>query len=271
MDAYLERFERFAASNNWGQKTWAVKLSALLPGKALDFYARLQRGDAGDYNKLKQELLKHYDFTEEGYRRRFRNCKPEDGETPTFFVERLSSYLQKWIQLAGLHEEYADLRDLITKEQILNACSKEVAAHLREQKSLSLKALTESTQGYLDAHNLKFGYSRPQRSSAPTGSSQDNQDTPRPKPAENLTCYRCGAKGHKTAKCQSSSVNKRSGPNNASTERSGAAAVLASDMTSPVDCTREEKRATPGQIEFLKKSGHIPVSDGETFLSVSNM
>nr|KAG5689625.1 hypothetical protein BaRGS_035248 [Batillaria attramentaria] len=61
MDAYLERFERFAASNNWGQETWAVKLSALLTGKALDFYARLPREDAEDYNKLKGELLKHYD------------------------------------------------------------------------------------------------------------------------------------------------------------------------------------------------------------------
>nr|KAG5689620.1 hypothetical protein BaRGS_035243 [Batillaria attramentaria] len=44
-----------------------------------------------------------------------------------------------------------------------------------------------------------------------------------------------------------------------------------SDMTSPVDCTREEKRATPDQIEFFKKSGHIPLSDGETFLPVSNI
>nr|KAG5701661.1 hypothetical protein BaRGS_027819 [Batillaria attramentaria] len=153
-DAYLERFERFAASNNWGQETWAVKLSALLTGKALDFYARLPRGDAEDYNKLKGELLKHYDFTEEGYRRRFRNCKPEDGETPSLFVERLSSYLQKWIQLAGLHEEYADLRDLIIKEQMLNACSKKVAARLREQRDQSLNTMTESAQRYLDAHNL---------------------------------------------------------------------------------------------------------------------
>ncbi|KAK7473733.1 hypothetical protein BaRGS_00035008 [Batillaria attramentaria] len=123
MDAYLERFERFAASNNWGQETWAVKLSALLTGKALDFYARQPRDDAED-NKLKGELLKHYDFTEEGYRRRFRNCKPEDGETPNLFVERLSSYLQTWIQLAGLREEYADLRDLIIKEQMLTRVPK---------------------------------------------------------------------------------------------------------------------------------------------------
>ncbi|KAK7485494.1 hypothetical protein BaRGS_00023304, partial [Batillaria attramentaria] len=121
MDAYLERFERFAASNNWGQETWAIKLSALLTGKALDFYARLPRDEAEDHNKLKGELLKNYDFTE-GYRRR-------GGST---------------------------------------------SARTKDQ---TLKALTESAQRYLDVHNLKFGYSRSQRTSAPTGSNQDNQDT----------------------------------------------------------------------------------------------
>ena len=41
MDSYLQRFERFATANNWNREEWAVSLSALLTGKALDVYSRL--------------------------------------------------------------------------------------------------------------------------------------------------------------------------------------------------------------------------------------
>ena len=90
MDAYLERFERFAKNNKWQEDVWATRLSALLTGKSLEFYSRLSREEADDYRMLKLALLRHYDYTEEGYRRKFRGCKPEEGETPALFIERIS-------------------------------------------------------------------------------------------------------------------------------------------------------------------------------------
>ena len=74
MDAYLERFERFAKNNKWQEDVWATRLSALLTGKSLEFYSRLSREEADDYRMLKLALLRHYDYTEEGYRRKFRGC-----------------------------------------------------------------------------------------------------------------------------------------------------------------------------------------------------
>ena len=47
MDAYLERFERFAKNNKWQEDVWATCLSALLTGKSLEFYSRLSREEAG--------------------------------------------------------------------------------------------------------------------------------------------------------------------------------------------------------------------------------
>ena len=71
MDVYLERFERFAAIQKWKQESWAVVLSALLSGQALEAYARLSAEEATDYTKVKMALLKQYNLTEEGFRRRF--------------------------------------------------------------------------------------------------------------------------------------------------------------------------------------------------------
>ena len=41
LDAYLQRFERFATTAKWENTGWASKLSALLSGRALEVYSRL--------------------------------------------------------------------------------------------------------------------------------------------------------------------------------------------------------------------------------------
>ena len=70
-------------------------MGALLTGGALDVYTRMSGPDAQDYDKLKEALLRHYNFTEKWYRQRFRECKPEQGETPDQLIERLQTYLRK--------------------------------------------------------------------------------------------------------------------------------------------------------------------------------
>ena len=93
LDSYLLRFERYAENASWEKDTWAIKLSALLTGRAMDVYTRMSDADAGDYDKLKKALLTRYNYTEDGYRKRFREATPETEETPDQFVIRLKNYL----------------------------------------------------------------------------------------------------------------------------------------------------------------------------------
>ena len=86
IDCYLERFERYAETSQWKPEAWATRLSALLIGEALEVYTRLSRTDAVNYDEVKKALLKRFNFTEEGYRQKFRDCKPETGETPSQFI-----------------------------------------------------------------------------------------------------------------------------------------------------------------------------------------
>ena len=81
MDSYLLRFERYATAQKWEPDTWATGLSALLQGKALDVYALMPKEDALNYDKLKVALLKRYELTEEGFKRKYKKCRPENGET----------------------------------------------------------------------------------------------------------------------------------------------------------------------------------------------
>ena len=60
MDAYLQRFKRFATTAEWEKAEWATKLSALLSGRALDVYSRLSEEAALDYGKMKIALMSYY-------------------------------------------------------------------------------------------------------------------------------------------------------------------------------------------------------------------
>ena len=95
MDSYLSRFEKYATANKWDKNVWAAYLSALLKGRALDVYDRLSTEDAADYDKLKDALLKNFDMTERGFRKKFRYSRPESSETFVQFSSRLCSYLNK--------------------------------------------------------------------------------------------------------------------------------------------------------------------------------
>ena len=73
MDSYLLRFERYATAQKWKKEDWATNLSALLKGKALDVYALMPVEEALNYDMLKAALLKRYELTEEGFKRRYRS------------------------------------------------------------------------------------------------------------------------------------------------------------------------------------------------------
>ena len=64
-ERYLTLFERIAAACDWEKSTWAVRLAAVLTGKAKDAHANIDTVHITDYNALKAAILKRYDIDEE--------------------------------------------------------------------------------------------------------------------------------------------------------------------------------------------------------------
>ena len=71
MDAYIQRFERYADNEGLDADCYGTYLGSLLSGKALEVYSRLPASEARDYYKLKEALLIHYQLTQEDYRKKF--------------------------------------------------------------------------------------------------------------------------------------------------------------------------------------------------------
>ena len=48
----------------------------------MEVYTGMSDVDAGNYEKLKEALLYKYDYTEEGFRQKFRTSRAEKNESP---------------------------------------------------------------------------------------------------------------------------------------------------------------------------------------------
>ena len=205
MDIYLLRFERYATAQKWEPDTWATGLSALLQGKALDVYALMPKEDALNYDKLKVALLKRYELTEEGFKRKYKKCRPENGETFQQFTTRMKSYFTRWIDMASIEKSYEGLQDLILREQLTFICNRDLELFLREREPKSLEQASKLADQYKEARYVdivSLTYKNNERSRSRSnsesrsrsrspisrGPNQGNQGYPRPR----VRCYNCG-------------------------------------------------------------------------------
>ena len=143
IDAYLERFERFACSQDWSRDNYAVYLSALLEGPALEVYHRLSREDANDYDCLKEALLIRYYMTVEDFRKMFLNSRQFSSETATQFLTRLTHFFKQWVSMSQTAETFEGLSELIIGEQFLHACPRELAIFTRERKPKDVQEMSD--------------------------------------------------------------------------------------------------------------------------------
>ena len=201
LDIYLLRFERYATVAGWEKEAWATQLSPLLLGSALKVYSRLSQYEAMDYERLKLALLKRYDFTEFGYRRRFRDAKPEGQESPGQFIARLKNYLTKWVKLAKVKESFDGVVELIVQEQFTNACPKELSVYLNERSPKTLDELATWADQYLMAHDKTLSSKNAigRRENLNVDESERSPERTR----EFLNCYRYGGEGHCAVECMS--------------------------------------------------------------------
>ena len=77
----------------FGRKTHGLLncMSAILSGRAMDVYTWMSNDDVNDYDKFKKALLTRYSFTEDGYRKRSSEVKPETEEMPDQFIIHLKN------------------------------------------------------------------------------------------------------------------------------------------------------------------------------------
>ena len=133
---------------------WAAYLSALLKGRALDVYDRLSTEDAADYGRLRDALLKNFDMTERGFRKKFRYGRPERSETFIQFSSRLRSYLEKWLNMTKVEKTFEAMCDFMARDQFLESCSRELYVHLKPKAFENLDAMAKEADLCAEARGV---------------------------------------------------------------------------------------------------------------------
>ena len=157
IDSYLFRFEAHATALKWDKAHWVTYLSALLEGTALTLFHSLSDTEDGTvtYEKLKSALLKKFQCTLDGFRKRFRESKPTAGEPFETYAVELRGLADRWISLSKVEKTYEGLLGLMLSEQLLQSVSHDLATFLCEKDERSFQNLMKSAESYRRAHPNK--------------------------------------------------------------------------------------------------------------------
>ena len=98
MDAYIQRFERYAQNEGWDSDCLGVYIGSVLTGHALEEYSRLPAEEARNYATLKKALLTRYQLTQEDYRRKFMTGSQLGRETASQLLVRLEHLFDHWVR-----------------------------------------------------------------------------------------------------------------------------------------------------------------------------
>jgi len=158
MDSYIQRFERYATARKWQKEQWGSHLSELLKGKSLDVFSRLPVEQALNFDELKKALLKRFELTEEGFRKKFKSSMPEIEETFGQFSVRIDNYLERWIEMSKTEKSYNKLKDLMLRDQFLQCCGKDLALFLKERIPRNMEEMSRLADQYAEERAMSTTY-----------------------------------------------------------------------------------------------------------------
>lgn len=180
--SYLTTFERLMTVFEVKRERWAFKLAPNLSGKAQKAYAALSVAEAGDYDRLREAILRRYDINEESYRQRFRTGKRGKDESNRELVARLNDLATKWLKSRKSREE---VLDQIILEQFLKTLPDDVRVFVRERGPETSTDAAKLADDYLQARKEE----------------QSNRDLSARGDKSGRRCHRCGRVGHLAKDC----------------------------------------------------------------------
>ena len=198
MDSYLTRFESYATACKWDPAMWALYLSALLKGRALEVFVRLSKDDQSDYEQIREALLNNFNLTERQFKRKFRESRLEKSETFRQFSSRMSSNLEKWLAMAKVEKTFEAVCDFLARDQFLEIANQDMYVFLKPKSFKTLGDMARDADLFADAlGGVSYCLASGQRDLKSSGQTHiESTSVKRPK----LSCDICG-KAHSTHEC----------------------------------------------------------------------
>ncbi|PJE77464.1 hypothetical protein CI610_03612 [invertebrate metagenome] len=223
IDKYFLHFEKVACSLKWPKDVWTILLQSVLLGKAREIFSVMPVELSGDYDYVKERILKAYELVPEAYRQKFRNARKQADQTHVEFAREKTQMFDRWLRSKDIGHDIEKLRELVLMEEFKKCVHNDVKSHLDEHKVDTLNQAAIMADDYSLTHKLsaKVNYNTPVSSQAShvtassinksTKSGQvdksvnqtNNVHQSTESPVRVMTCAYCKQKGHIMSDCWS--------------------------------------------------------------------
>jgi len=192
-------------------------LQSVLVGKAREIFSALPLSQSGDYEAVKNAILKAYELVPEAYRQKFRNTKKQYDQTHVEFARVKEQLFDRWLTSREVGKNYEKLRQLVLVEEFKQCVHSDVKTHLDEHKVETINEAATMADDYALTHKLSsrssFSSFNPQFKSNRSNFSNEKKSggTEKGKPpissetkkgeSKQDICFYCKKSGHRIADC----------------------------------------------------------------------
>ena len=141
-ELFFEMFEEIALPRQWPKEEWVTLIQGSLTGKAQAAYVALDLSQLGDYDLVRQTVLKAYELVPEAYRQSFRTEKVKPGQTYLDFARQQEAMFDKWLRASDVYD-FKQLRELMVLEKFEQSLPRVMHTHLND---LDVKAVFDTAQ-----------------------------------------------------------------------------------------------------------------------------
>lgn len=156
---YFTSFEDLAKKLEWPKKYWTTLLHTVFEGKAKEVYTALSSEQSGDYDVVKQTVLKAYELVPEAYRQKFRKMRRRnnDGQTYVEFAREKANAFDRWLKSKEIDKRFDNMRELILMEEFKSCLPNDIKTHLADRDVNKLEKAARMADDYELTHKQSFG------------------------------------------------------------------------------------------------------------------
>ena len=160
VDSFFLQFEKIAVQRKWPRDQWSTLVQTSFIGKAREVYAAMSLDDSKEYEIVKREVLKAYEWVSERYREKFRGWQKRDQVNHMEFAREQKLWFDRWVSSKNIDKDYSKLEELILLEQFKVSINPNIKMFLDEREIESVKEATRLADNYAITHGLNRVVSR---------------------------------------------------------------------------------------------------------------
>ena len=156
LDLWFDIFDRQCKLLKVSDEDKISHLMATFHGKYLSAILAIKENSS--YEEIRSSMLITFNLTANDFRKRFFSMKPEANETFAGYIQRLSTSLEKWIELSGKNKDYDSLKQLLLSHKIFDSCNENLVSHLMERSITDVHDMETQATAFFQAHaNMSLG------------------------------------------------------------------------------------------------------------------